>query len=613
VLSPARHFEQVPRELQANLKFRKAVLEECQNSQVARKACLQMCKDDIFWWIDTFGWQFNPDHFGGEVGPFITWDWQQDAIRRTIHRLFMERRSALWEKSRKMGGTWMALFVFDWLSLFHDWKQTLALSHMEQAVDRTDDKDTLFWKVNFIHEHLPHWMLRGVTKSKLLFNYPATNSTFAGAATTERSGVGGRGNVLLDEFSKHRRDREILGQTAQTGPRLFIGTHYGLSGAFFDLTQRPDQFKIQMHWSLHPEYRRGLYRLDPERPGQPLILDQTYSFPPDYKFVLDGKPAGGPHPGLRSPWYDAQCEEMGNDRDVAMHLDIDPAGSAYQFFEPIKIRELVTKYCRPPVWTGDVLYDRWTGELKGLREDPAGRLKLWVHPDSRGELPTSSYTAGADISAGTGATCSTFSGIDALRGQKVLEYANPNLDPKDYATIAVALCQLLKDKHRNGAYFAWECAGPVGQVFGKRVVELNYTNFFRRRREFKTLVEMTDEPGWYPGGGCKRALLHDYREALVKGLLLNPSELSLQECLKFEYDREDVVHGGSKNTDDPSAGRSNHGDQVIADALAWMLAKEKAAPRPGERPRGDTVIVEDTVGWLEELSQWPNRKLARRY
>ena len=34
-------------------------------------------------------------------------------------------------------------------------------------------------------------------------------------------------------------------------------------------------------------------------------------------------------------------------------------------------------------------------------------------------------------------------------------------------------------------------------------------------------------------------------------------------------------HPGEVQTDDPAAGRVNHGDLVIADGLAWMLAKDR--------------------------------------
>jgi hypothetical protein len=598
MLSQARYHEKVPTDHVKNLLFRYELNRRCEESDTARRDVLIACRDDFLFYLRAFAWQFNPDIVGTEINTFIPWQWQEDAMLRTMQRLYQDRRSVVWEKSRKMGATWMALYMFDWASRFHEMKKFLVMSHTQDAVDRLGDMDSLFERVSFINKLLPPWMYQGFNRKRLILTYK-NGSAVTGVATTQRSGVGGRAtSILNDEFSKYRDAAKILGQLKDVGPSLYIGTHYGVGGEFYKLCERPDQFKIVMHWSMHPTFRKGLYKYNPSLPGNLELLDGGYQFPQGYKFVLDGTPTGGPHPGVRSPWYDAECVDRGNRRDVAMHLDIDPAGSSHQFFDPIAIRDHIRRYSREPVWRGEFDYDSASGRLQGIKADARGRLKLWVNPDGAGNLPPSKYTAGADISAGTGNTPSTFCGIDASRGIKILEWQDSRIDPKDYGPLAVALCWLMKDAAGQGARFCWESDGPVGFKFGQEVTKRGYTNIYMRADEFKLLSGQSENPGWYSQQrGAKYSLLSDYRKALEKGDLVNPCESSLMETLNFIVTPDqEVVHNESITTDDPTAARSNHGDQVIADALAWKMAKDIARLKVLEMEKQDVPVF--SVDWF---------------
>lgn len=574
----------VPKERQANLRYRLKLLKLCQGNRLNQKAVLHACKVDLFFYVNTFVLQYNPKQVGGELGPFILWDFQEEALRATIERLFVQRRRILWEKSRELGATWLALILFDWMGLFHDWKKFFAVSHSEDAVDRPDDPDTLFWKVNFMHRHLPDWLSRDVSKRKLGFHYPATRSNFNGAATTERSGVGGRATALmLDEFSKHRKDREILGQTADTGPALIIGTHYGVGTAFYEISQMETTAKIVMHWSQHPEKKKGLYRYD-HRTNKVEVLDKSYVYPEGFKFVMNGKPEGGPFPGLRSPWYDAECLERANTRDVAMHLDINPQGSVSQFFEPLVIRDLKVTCCVPPYWEGDVTLDRDTGRPECLSRRKGGPLKLWCHLDQRGCPPLGKYFVGSDISEGGGGSNSCLSIVDgtdgtARYGEKVVEYVNPRISVDDFALVSTALCWLFADPNGNPALLAFEMQGP-GLRYWKKIEEgTRFRHVYYRRDELVEYGKITDRPGWVPDPKSKRLTLEDYRSALANGRFINRSELALDECLLFQYspDGNRVYHSGELSQADPSGAGGNHGDRVIADALAWKLCKGRGS------------------------------------
>jgi hypothetical protein len=280
--------------------------------------------------------------------------------------------------------------------------------------------------------------------------------------------------------------------------------------------------KIQMHWTEHPEYKRGLYRFDPATNAVE-VLDKTFNYPPDFEFVKSGAPSGGPFPGIRSPWYDRMCVEIGSTRGIAIELDIDPGGSVSQFFNAMTVKSLIGTYCRPPSWEGDVSFDPDSGKPEGLIEVPGGPLKLWLQLKD-GKPPPDKYGAGGDLSTGVGATNSCLCWSSGSTGEKVAEYASPSIPPERMALIAVAICWLFKDENGQPALFGWEHHGP-GLNFGKRVVELGYPNiFYREAHQSLAGGKISTIPGWYPSNEQKRILLDSYRAALDFRHFINRSE-----------------------------------------------------------------------------------------
>ena len=614
MLSPADHYRGVPAGRDENLALRHSLRVVAAGDRRLQADLLRMCAEDARFYVNLFVWQYNPRAVP-RVAPFVLWPFQADALVQTLRAWAGEETDVLWEKSRELGATWLALIAADWLCLFHKWEKVLAMSHTEDAVDRPEDPDSLFWKLDFMHARLPDWMSRGVRRRKLGFVYPATDSVITGAATTERSGVGGRGKVLLDEFSKHRQAKEILGQTADTGPRLFIGTHYGVGTTFYDLTRRPDLKKVVMHWSDHPSKGAGLYRADPARPTIPEVVDTKFEFPADYPFVLDGSPSGGARPGLRSPWYDAECRRRADSRDVAMHLDIDPLASVKQFFDPLQVQGLIAE-AREPVWEGEVECDV-RGNFLGITPQPGGRLRLWVRPDGFGTMPAARYCGGADVSAGTGATNSCFAAIDGGRSLKVLEWADPRTEERRFAAVCVALCRWLKDGDGQGAYFAWDSSGQQGVKFTRAVTEeTRYGNIYFNEQDTirYTAARGERKPGWYGSNEQRYSALKDYRAALYSRTLADRSERCLRETLRFEYEKKTgvVQHAEEERANDPTGARKNHGDMVIATAVAWMLAKELAEGGRKAKPKS-TGPEPMTVEWMLELQEMRRRRLEEAY
>lgn len=566
-----------PADVRENVLYRRWLLKRADAEPAVRAALLAACADDPVFWIDSFVWQYNPNAHGSASqlqGPFVTWDFQVNVVKEVFDAI-AHRTDLLIEKSREMGASWLVELCFLHKCLFRPVQKFLVISRNKEAVDRAEDPDCLFWKIDYALGLMPLWMTGRVKRRVLGISFRKTGSKIFGQATTAKAGVGGRATaMLIDEFSQIEMGHEVLARTADTtGCRIFSGTHVGAATAFAKLATPPSATrKVVVHWSQHPDKRRGLYRYNPAT-ARVDVLDKDFAYPPDFKFVTTGEPTGGPYPGLRSPWYDKRVAKSPSRREVAMDLDIDIKGSASQFFDPLTIARL-REYARDPVWAGELAYDRSRGTPLSLIDGGNGRLRLWVNP-ARGRIPRSRYTMGGDISEGNGATPSCLTVFDPGTREKVAEYADAHLSPQDLAPLASALGWLFCDEAGNPARFAWEMHGP-GLKFGQRVVGLNYPNIYYRIDVFKERVQRSDRPGWYPTNDTKLLLLQDYRHALHDGLFVNPSDLALAECLNFQYspDGMRVINSFEEAVDDPSGARINHADRVIADALAWMMGKD---------------------------------------
>lgn len=595
-LSPGQWHKKVPRDPVENMKFRLAIYKRANADRSFQRGLVEICRQDILFFINAMVFQTNPnaDNEQETVGPFIAWPFQERAIlsenpeKPGILWCIDNRRSLVIEKSREMGATWLVLIVKDWKCRFTPYYDSLMMSKSANAVD-DNTRQSLYGKLRFIHKHLPDFLhdAENFIDNKNAFIYTGTESTQKGFASTGKAGVSERGrDMLFDEFAHIEEDREVLSRTADTSKcRIFVSTHMGLGTAFYSLTQDPHFKKIVFHWTQHPAKNKGMYRwnrnaykfeylsYNESTDSLDIVDSNGYEYQPDFVFDQTGEPVGGPHPGVRSPAYDyAFKEKSRNVAEMAKDWDINPSGSVAQFYDAMVIGELKT-LCRPP---------RAEYEMEHIGGDPVrltlvdgGRIKLWCPLDSQGMPPRAFYGAGADISEGTGCTPSCLSIFSAKTGEKVLEYENPELDPKDFATLCVALCRMFVDEDGQSAKLNWETAGGPGQVYGNKVKELKYSRLYYNVKSSRMGDVISTTPGSNPGHtGMKLEWHSDYRMALIERRAVNRSKHALDETLNFKHDgKGSVEHTQYKNKDRPEAGRENHGDIVVADVLAWRVIK----------------------------------------
>lgn len=532
----------------------------CSSKQEAHRLWIK-CSRDLLFYLNAFGWTYDPRCTPPAL-PFITWEYQDEAALAIDDAI--GRSDLLIEKSRDMGASWLVLAVFEWRWHFRPLQTFLLASRKEDYVDKSDDPDSLMWKIDFLHKCQPRWLLPNITRNKLLLYNRHTDSTIAGDSTTGDLGRGGRRTaIFLDEFAAVDNGYEVLHSTADTSPcRIFASTPKGTGNAFYDRKQAGTK-SFAFHWSRHPKKAEGLYKDE------------------------NGK--------WRSPWYDQECKRRANPMEVAQELDIDYLGSDYQFFDAVVMDQYEREFARPALLCGDVEYSKgdWNTTFRQLDRGP---LLLWAQPDLRNEWPKDrDYVLAVDVATGSrdatgrGASNSCISIGDTKTREKIGEFTMSGIEPTDLADRALALAHWFKGQSGEGAFIIWEANGP-GRLFGSRIISHGYRKVYFRTKENSLAKKVSDVPGWFTLKENKLDLLGEYRRSLASREFINRSREALRETRYYVHVLNSgvVAHSSSISTIDPTGARDNHGDRVIADALLWHIMKigQAVTPASEEIPMG---------------------------
>ena len=607
LFSNCPHYDLVPKDFDANLLFRTEMLHLAGSDELAASQVRRMCGEDLLFYVNTFCWTYDP-RSRVKVAPFITYAEFQDEAMLNIAECIEVGEDFAMPKSRDMGASWMGLTVFEWFWHFRRDLSFLLVSRNEDYVDKRGNPKALFWKIDFLHEHQPRWLLptdrwlgwKDPHRRLLHLGNADNGSVIDGESTTGDAGRGDRRTAMfIDEhaaFELNDGFRVLKATRDTTQCRGFNSTPQGSNNAFYEVVHNTAARILRLHWSSHPEKKKGLYSTG--RNGKVELMDdfrgmvqvrekgekrtREVMFPDNYPFILDGK--------LRSPWYDRECARCVNAMEVAQELDIDFLGSEYQYFDPEFIDLLRKKYCRSPVLTGNLEFDPETMEPKRFVEDAHGIIDLWFALDGNGRpAKDRQFVVGSDISAGTGASNSVSSGVDRKTGEKIVVMRTPTLRPTGFAKISLALAKWL-----NGALMVWDASGPTGKVFTQQVIASHYSHIYYRKYEKKVTQKISDEPGYYLNPQAREALLEDYRADLSDHHFINRSDRGMAECLQFIRKPDGIIeHSASANTQDPSGARTAHGDEVIADALAALGCRDSRRVEKAEEP----TIPEGSLAW----------------
>jgi hypothetical protein len=578
------HYSRIPKaDIYSNIEYRRVLNKLAMRSWENRERLMGMCWTDMLFFINSFCWLFEPRT---ECAlPFLTYDFQDDAF--TTMRNCVGKRDVVLKKSRDLGATWMVLTLF-----FYQWmtrKRSVygVVSRNEAMVDKAgDDPDTLFWKLDFLHDHLPPWLQvpkRHFDRVKLTMANTQTGSGIFGASATGDVARGGRKLAfMLDELASFKfADGYAAWASTQfvSNCRIAPSTPQGATGIFYDLnhSKQIDIEKIRLHWSQHPVRKIGMYRWQPEKVIE--HLDRGYIHAVNYDFKQDGK--------LRSPYYDAECRRHPQPAKIAQELDIDFLESGFPFFDDRILQKHIDQHSRPH-------YSRHMFSAEGMACEPQsvphahGQLFLWCNLVNGEPGHDHDYTMGCDISTGRGgdeSTNSVASVMDELTREKVAEFATNNQEPHEFARTVCALRQWFRGPS-GPAHLVPEANGP-GQGFLKTMLALMPTRIYMRVNVDQRVSKKGKVPGWWSGKKEKRVLLETYQAALAESTFINRSRLAVAECRNYVYiDGDTIEHNRAVDSMDPTSAKANHGDRVIADALAaYATLKRMKTGKPDMEQR----------------------------
>ncbi|HEC60678.1 MAG TPA: hypothetical protein ENI27_00310, partial [bacterium] len=217
-----------------NLKWRVKVTRQCDTDVQFRNIQIILCKSSILYWINTFVWTFNPRLKKDKTVPLVTYPFQDELVCWLMERIAMEE-SALVEKSREMGASWLACAMAVWLSLFDLEFVSYFMSMTEDTVDNRME-DSLLGKCRFILRNLPEWMRGGWIERaqgcdvQMALVVPQTQGTIKGILSKGTAARSGRSGVMFaDEFAFVDDTEKVLkAMITLTGCKFFISTANGM-------------------------------------------------------------------------------------------------------------------------------------------------------------------------------------------------------------------------------------------------------------------------------------------------------------------------------------------------------------------------------------------------
>lgn len=596
-----------------NMQARELWLKLGYESQENAREIWMLCARDPLFFINTFCWlletrekpEWNTnDRYGkSKVMPFITRTYQDSLILKCVECL--GRQDIIVPKSRETGISWIMITLAAWDWLFHEQTAIGFVSKDLPSANNPDDPDALFSKFEFLIRRLPFWLMspmdfeRNIGKNT--FKNLKNNASLTAYAATADTGRGGRKTwMLMDEFHffKQGEDAAAMDSTGHvTYCRVFVSTanrDRGMAGAFYEAMSDDTRngVIVTVDWKDDEDKRRGLYHgeLIPGTDSYRLVIDdmdfwinhsnfdgKTYRHPTkpgeNYPFIVDER--------TRSLYYDHVWNRPGSTpQAVSAELDRNFGGATAQIFNPTLLAATIEK-AKVATSRGDLVrhpekHDEWMFEklLAG------GLTTLWCVLDDLGRPPNSEYSAGADVSAGTGGEWSSYSAleiIDKKTGEQVFEWRSNRMDPIQFAELCVWVCKWFWN-----AYLVPEVNGPLGTLFiNKAVKDLRYGNVYHVLKQKVAYRQTTETIGYHnPDKGMH--LIKNMESAVrAKRVQLN-SLIALKECGRYFLKNGKLVHSAAEVTEDGAGMGLAHGDAAIALGCAVLGVDDSPVRKEAE-------------------------------
>jgi len=234
----------------------------CETDLVFRAETLARCKEDSVFWCNNFAFTFDPrqEFFVERHLPFILFSKQVELLK-WIESLLDNNNDGWVEKSRDTGVSYIATVpVITYRFLFHDFNAKIG-SRKEEYVDRPEDPDSLFWKIDYNLRRLPNWMLPegfdwNKNRTYMKISHPYKTNIITGESANESFARAGRNNLtIFDELGFWpwgKASWEAAGESTTT--RLAVSTPppTGKNSFFYKLGQSGKVSRFTFHFKEDP-------------------------------------------------------------------------------------------------------------------------------------------------------------------------------------------------------------------------------------------------------------------------------------------------------------------------------------------------------------------------
>lgn len=316
------------------------------DKEALRQATLVLCEKDIVYWVNNFGWTFDPRLEISYI-PMLLFPKQEEFLL-FLEDCEKEQFDAIVEKSRDMGVTWLCCFFLVHRWLFKTGFKGAIGSRKEDLVDKSGDMDSIFEKMRMLIKRLPSWMIppgfnERIHDKHLTLVNPSKESYITGEAG-DNMGRGGRnGPYFVDEaaFVEHP-DMVDSAISNNAGWRIYVSTPNGIGNPFAskraDAARDPDgPIKIfTFHWKDDP--RKNHYVTTIAADGSIIV---TF------------------------PWYEKLKKIIRNPIIIAQEVDIDYSASIEGITIPAKYVEAAVGFAE------------WLWQTEGLKLPNIGHEAGW--------------------------------------------------------------------------------------------------------------------------------------------------------------------------------------------------------------------------------------------
>jgi hypothetical protein len=236
------------------LAHRMRVHDACRDDLDERKLQKALCRQPNglgqIYFLVTFGWIYEPREDDDSAwAPFILFPAQAEfllALDGAMQRPKGQYSSLAVPKARGVGATWLDMGDHLWRWLFKKNYQGRVVSRIEDLVDQPGNSDSMMWKLDFMVEKLPYWLVpdqystRSRYRTHMMMRNPSNGNAISGEATQSGIGVGGRATKYTIDEAARLRDLDLVwGQLSETtNHRVAISTHnIEYSTHFWDMVQ----------------------------------------------------------------------------------------------------------------------------------------------------------------------------------------------------------------------------------------------------------------------------------------------------------------------------------------------------------------------------------------